>query len=151
MPGRRTVAGGLKAAASPGSGMNFEVIRGHLAAFPIGYELEVHLLAFPEVAQSGTLHGTDVNESVRPTLVGCDKAKAFLGVEPFNGPGRHEKPFQKTKVCAPAKQPDVELAISETNTWRRRAKALPRETDEPDRLLDANCLRRLAWKYKESL
>jgi hypothetical protein len=37
-----------------------------------------------------------MNKSVRPTLVGCDKAKTLLGIEPLDGSSRHEKPFQKT-------------------------------------------------------
>jgi hypothetical protein len=78
------------------SGVNFEIIRGHLAAFAIGYEFEVHLLAFTQIAQSGAFHGTDVNERIRPTLIGCDEAEALLGIEPFDGAGWHAKPFQKT-------------------------------------------------------
>jgi hypothetical protein len=66
-------AGGPKAATSarPLSGVNFEVVGGHLAAFPVGYQFEVHFLAFTQITQSGALHGTDMNKSVRPTLIGC--------------------------------------------------------------------------------
>ena len=131
--------------------MDLQIVGRHLAAFAVGYQFEVYFLALAQVTQSGALDGTDVDKGVGAALIGLNEAKALLAIEPLYGSSRHEKPFQKTKVCAPAKQPDVELAISETNTWRRRAKAFPRETDEPDRLLDANCLRRLAWKYKESL
>src|ERR1035438_8362058 len=79
-----------KSATPPGarSGMNFKIVGGHLAAFAVGDELEVHFLAFAQVTQTGALHGTDMNKSVRPTLVGCDKAEALLGVEPLDGPSR---------------------------------------------------------------
>jgi len=76
--------------------VNFEVVSGHLAAFPVGYELEVHFLALAKITQASAFNGTDMDESVRPTLVGCDEAEAFLAVEPLDGPSRHEKPFQKT-------------------------------------------------------
>jgi len=91
-------AGGPKAAtpARPRSGVNLEVIRGHLAAFAVGYQFEVHLLAFAQITQPGALHGTDVDECIRPTLIGCDEAEALLGIEPLDGPGRHAMPFQKT-------------------------------------------------------
>jgi hypothetical protein len=76
--------------------MNFEVVRRHFAAFAIGYEFEVHLLAFAQITQTGALHGTYVNECIRPTLIWCDEAEALLGIEPFDGAGWHAKPFQKT-------------------------------------------------------
>jgi len=76
--------------------VNFEIVRGHFAALPVGYQFEVYLLALTQVAQAGPLHGADMNEGIRPTLIGCDEAEAFLAIEPLDGPSRHEKPFQKT-------------------------------------------------------
>ena len=68
------------------SGVDFEVIRGHLAAFAIGHQFEVHLLAFAQVAQPRTFHGADMNECVRPARVRCDEAEAFLGIERLTVP-----------------------------------------------------------------
>lgn len=104
--------------------MNLKIVSGHLAAFAIGYEFEVHFLAFAEVTQTGTLHSADMDERIRPPLIGCDEAEAFLGIEPFDGSGWHEKPFQKTYICSPAKQPAVGLANSETKTSQPCASSL---------------------------
>ena len=82
--------------AADSSGVNLQIVSRHLAALAIGHEFEVQLLAFAQIAQAGAFNRADMNESIRPTLVGCDEAEAFLGVEPLDGPSRHEKPFQKT-------------------------------------------------------
>ena len=90
-------AGGPTAATSARSrsGMNLEVVRRHFAALAVGYQFEVDLLAFAQVTQTSALHGTDMDECIRPTLIGCDEAEALLGIEPLDGSSRHEKPFQK--------------------------------------------------------
>src|ERR1019366_9352672 len=71
---------GPKAATSARSlsGMNLEVVSGHLAALAVRYQFEVSFLAFAQVTQSGALHGTDMNERIRPTLIWCDEAEALL-------------------------------------------------------------------------
>jgi hypothetical protein len=91
-------AAAAKQATSPASrsGVNFEVVRRHLAALAVGYEFEIHFLALTQITQASALDSADMDESIRSTLVGCDEAEAFLAVEPFDGPSRHEKPFQIT-------------------------------------------------------
>ena len=47
------------------------------------------MLAFVECAQSGALHGGDVNEHILATALRLDKAVTLGRVEPLHCPARH--------------------------------------------------------------
>src|SRR5690606_37849665 len=62
-----------------------QVIGGRLAGPLVLDDLVVDLLAFIETVEARALNSRDVNEHVRPTLVGLDESIALLTVEPLDG------------------------------------------------------------------
>lgn len=49
-------------------------------------------LALDEVAETGLLHGRDVNEHVRAAIGRSDEASPFLGIEELDGTSSHNRP-----------------------------------------------------------
>jgi len=64
---------------------SLQIIGRHFSAFAIGNQLIGQLLAFLQVAQSGSLDGADVNESIGAAIIRLDEAKTLGGIEPFYG------------------------------------------------------------------
>ena len=57
------------------------------AGFRTGLDVETDLLAILKGAETGSFHGADVDEHVGATVIRCNKAETFLGIEPFDGSG----------------------------------------------------------------
>ena len=77
------------------SGQNFEIVGRHLAALPIGNELEANLLALMQIAEAGTLYSADVDEGISAAVIRRNETEALLGIEPFYGSRGHGKPFHR--------------------------------------------------------
>jgi hypothetical protein len=57
-------------------------------------DVEAHLLAFGKSAQTGTLDGRNMDENVRPAVVGLDEAEAFGRIEELYSSDIHDDSFQ---------------------------------------------------------
>jgi hypothetical protein len=84
---------GTARAAGMQSAQILQILRGHLAAFAIGDELEAHLLPFAQLAQAGTFHGADMDEGIFTAIVGRNETETLLAIEPLHGSLSHGKPF----------------------------------------------------------
>jgi hypothetical protein len=65
-----------------------------LSAAIVFYDVKAHLLAFGQSAQAGTLDGRDMNENIRPAVVGLDEAEAFGRIEELYSSDIHDDSFQ---------------------------------------------------------
>lgn len=72
-----------------------EIIRRHFAALAIGHEFKAYSLTFAQLAKTGALDGADMDEGVAAAVIGGDKSKSLLGVEPFHGSNCHWEPFRR--------------------------------------------------------
>ena len=79
------------------SAMDLQIVRRHLAASTVGDQLEVELLAFLQVPQTGALNGADVNECVGSTLVGLNHLTVPVGMTcPFR-----RQQIRRLATCQP--------------------------------------------------
>ena len=79
--------------------------RGHsyrLRTFGSLFNLESDSLIFPQRTKSVPLNRGVVDEHICSTTVGCDKAKTFLAVEPFDGSLCHTSRFLIVPTLAAA-------------------------------------------------
>jgi len=68
------------------SGEGLQVLGRHLAAAPIGDQLEFDLLALAEIRETGALDGADMDEGIGTAVVGLDEAEAFGRLNHFTVP-----------------------------------------------------------------
>src|SRR6185437_10591465 len=73
-----------------------EVVGGGLSRPLVLHDLVGNLLPFVEAVKARTLDGGDVDEYVRPTLIGLDKTIALLTIEPFYSAGSHRSSLSQS-------------------------------------------------------
>jgi hypothetical protein len=71
-----------------------KVVGRALSAAIVLDDIEAHLLAFGQSAQTGPLDGRDMDENVRPAVVGLDEAEAFGRIEELYSSDIHDDSFQ---------------------------------------------------------
>src|SRR5437899_2150039 len=80
-----------------------EIVGRHLATAAVGDELELDLLPFDQLTETGTLDSTDMDEGVLAAAIGLNEAEALGCVEPLHGSRSHGKSFSQRRYASPPK------------------------------------------------
>jgi hypothetical protein len=102
---------------------SLDVANGDFAGATIFLGVKLHLLTFYEAAHASALEGRGVDEYVLATVVGSNKAEAFLVVVELDGAGIHELSFliDIFSLASARKKRTVALII---DFWRRSEHAV---------------------------
>eukprot|EP01037_Dinobryon_pediforme_P019422 gene19424-19841_t len=141
---------------------DLQIVDRHLAALAVRDEIETNLLAFAQIAETGTLHSADVHEGIVAAVVRSDEAEALLGVKPLNDFRLGVNFFPQNQDIRPSiDSPDMipkrhfykdDLAQSGNNdtNWHRFRKVdaeMPAHVTHP--LITIRILHRTTYRYRQ--